>query len=388
MKFGLLFIATMLTTVLAELGYLVSLKPSESLESFLKSDIQYPEGQQVKAQIKNSFSIGTFRGFSGNFSQAMVERLRNCPLVSQVSEDIAVNAVAVQEQAPRHLVRLSQRQKLESDDHSYIFQGNGAGVLVYVVDTGVAAEHPEFEGRVSFGADITGEGRGDPNGHGTHVAGIVGSKSYGVSKNVEIVEVKALNKNGAAFASTLIEALEFVVQHRLRTGKPGVVNLSLGAGKHPVLEDAVKAAAATGLVLVAAAGNANTNACNISPANSPEAITVGAIDDLYDTMTAFTNWGSCVDLFASGMFVPSINVNDDNYPLYLSGTSMSAPIVAGLAANLLSEGIPPKDIKRKILDLSTRGGIPWPTLFFKWGTPNRIAYNGAENFEDYMQTAA
>lgn len=358
-------------------SYLISLKDSETLESFFKYDLTLTT--QIKSMIDHSFSIGNFSGFSGNFTSAVIARLKKCPMVAEITPDIILKAFDVQYDSPRHLARLSQGKKLKSSqefNYHYDSEASGAGVCAYVVDSGIELTHPDFEGRAVFGIDYTRDGSGDVNGHGTHVAGLIGSKKYGSSKNVEIIEVKALDVDGAGSLSTIISALEFIVNHRIRSGNLGVVNLSLGATKSAILNRAIAAAANTGLVVVVAAGNSNVNACTTSPASSEVSITVGAIDDLYDSIALFSNWGDCVDIFASGVYVASTNSHDFLHPQYFSGTSMAAPIISGLAANLLSDGVSPRDVKARILQLSTKDRIRRRDFIFRSGTPNRIAFGG------------
>ncbi|KAK6197912.1 peptidase S8/S53 domain-containing protein [Scheffersomyces amazonensis] len=369
--------------------YLVSLKPSESLQSFLAYDILYPKTQRVKALISNTFSIGNFSGFSGNFSKTVIERLKKCPLVSEITPDIQIKAleINVQEDAPRHLARISRRKKLKSGtyfEYQYNSKAQGQGVNAYVLDSGIKVNHPDLQGRAIFGADFTKEGSGDSNGHGTHVAGIIGSETYGVAKQVTIIEVKVLDSSGSGSLSTIISALEFAVNHRMRSGKPGVANLSLGAYKNSVLNRAVNEAFNTGLVVVVAAGNSNINACISSPASAETAITVGAIDDYSDTLASFTNWGECVDIFASGVYVASLGLNDD--PQYSSGTSMASPAVAGLVANLLSQGVNVSQVKSKLISMAIKDKIPRTSLLLRQKTPNRIAYNGIEEYDSDSET--
>lgn len=360
------------------LPYLISLKSNYTLDSFLSYDVKYPQSQQVKSLIDNSFTIGNFTGFAGDFTKSVIARLKKCPLVAGMTPDIAVRAYEIQYEAPRHLARISQRDTLAGFEYSYGYNDNatGKGVIAYVLDSGVSIEHPEFEGRAKFGKDFTGEGPGDNNGHGTHVSGLIGSKTYGVAKEVEIVEIKVLDKSGGGSLSTIISSLEFAVNHRIRSGKQGVVNMSLGSVRSDILNNAISAAIGTGLVFVVAAGNSNVNACSTSPASVEGAITVGAIDDFYDSLSPFSNWGKCVDIFASGTFVKSLNFHDFNNPEVLSGTSMSAPIVSGLVANLLSVGVPASEVKQILIELSTKGKISRTSLILKRNTPNRIAYNG------------
>ncbi|EGW31142.1 uncharacterized protein SPAPADRAFT_156901 [Spathaspora passalidarum NRRL Y-27907] len=386
-----IYILILLFTYVQAENYVVALKHTEDLESFKSYDLhQYPPQLQVMKHISNSYSIGNLSAFSGNFSEEMIARLKRCPMVAEISPDIEVSMFDIDQQpeAPRHLARISRKHRMRpGKTYPYVFDNNylGTKVNAYVIDSGVDIGHPEFQGRAQMGVDLTKEGAGDQNGHGTHVAGLIGSYTYGVAKNVDIIEIKALNVRGAGSLSTIVEALEFAVNHRRTSGRPGVANLSLGAYKNTVLNNMIEEAVKTGLVIVVAAGNSNTDACLTSPASSKHAITVGAIDDYNDSIAHFSNWGECVDVFASGHSVQSANAHNHDKSQVLSGTSMAAPIVSGLVANLLSEGFGPLEVKKKLIRLSTKNRIPKSSLFLRKKTPNRIAYNGiSEKVLDLM----
>lgn len=372
--------------------YFVSLKASESFDKFMEYDKRYPKHLQVRDFISNSIAIGEFKGFSGRFSKDILDRLKRCPFVLEITEDIILSAFdfEIQENAPRHLARISRRKRMKPNkQYPYMYDGEflGQGVNAYVIDSGVEVNHPEFEGRASAGHDFTNEGSGDSNGHGTHVAGLIGSSTYGVAKNVRIIEVKALNSKGAGSLSTILAAIDFAVNHRLDSGRKGVANLSLGAYKNHILNKAIEQATRTGLVFVVAAGNSNINACLTSPASSKFAITVGAIDDYNDSVTAFSNWGECVDIFASGAYVRSVDAKNHEKTQVLSGTSMASPIVTGMVANLLSQGVEPCDVKASLIRMAAKNKITKSSLFLRKKTPNRILYNGInerdfESFDD------
>lgn len=391
-KSSLLLIALVLKCAANE-PYFVSLKTEESLEDFMEYDRRYPKHLQVRDLISSSVSIGEFKGFAGNFSKDVVDRLKRCPYIQDITEDLTFKTLEfeIQDDAPRHLARISRRRRLRPNkQYPYIYDNQfmGQGVNAYVIDSGVEVSHPEFEGRASAGIDFTNEGSGDANGHGTHVAGLIGSSTYGVAKNVSIVEVKALSSNGAGSLSTILSAIDFVVNHRIDSGMKGVANLSLGAYKNHVLNKAIEHATKTGLLFVVAAGNSNIDACLTSPASSKYAITVGAIDDYNDSVASFSNWGGCVDLFASGAYVKSVNARNHLGPLILSGTSMASPIVTGMVANLLSEGVPPSQVKQKLLKMAAKNRITKSSLFLRKHTPNRIVYNGIKEKALFAETSA
>lgn len=368
------YLLTLFNYVVSQ-GYLVSLKNSKTMEHFRETDLQYPEDQRALPFIERLFKIGNFLAFSGQFPLLVLQRLKKCPVVAEITPDLQVQAFEImgQKGAPRHLAKLSH-VKLEESDFSYYYddEANGDGVKAYVIDSGVNIEHPELEGRAIRGTNLVSEESGDQNGHGTHVAGIIGSRTYGVAKGATIVEVKALDKFGAGSLSNILASLEFVALDQ-KNDSLSVVNLSLGAMRNSVLNDAISALVDMEVLVVAAAGNSNINACNMSPASCRDAITVGAINDTSGTMAEFSNWGPCVDIFASGTNVQSLSASDFTVSQTLSGSSMAAPIITGLIANLLSEGVETSEIKDRLLSDSLHNGMPRRSLFFKGRTPNRIA---------------
>lgn len=222
-----------------------------------------------------------------------------------------------------------------SRDGSYSYISDGAGIRIYVVDTGVDATHREFGSRVTSGFDAFGENLAntDCQGHGTHVAGIAAGSYYGVAKAATIVPVRVLDCNGVGTTSTLTEGIEWILASH--SGGVGIVNMSLGGSKDDTVNALVDRLADAGLIVVVAAGNSNADACNYSPASARGAIAVGAIDS-NDARASFSNYGSCVDISAPGVRINSANALDHNISLRKSGTSQASPFVAGALATYLS----------------------------------------------------
>lgn len=344
----------------------------------------------TEIDIEKHIHFNGFEAIKAHLTPTELNELRLNPFIADIDSNDPfqafdyneVDEYFVQDNAPRHLARLSSRQRLEQDDSKYIFHKDslGSDVYVYVLDTGIALTHPDLEGRVEHGASFVDEGPGDQNGHGTHVSGIIGSTKYGVCKDCQLIEVKCLNSKGQGDLTTVISAIEFAVEDMLQRGNHGksVANLSLGSFRSKILNEAVKAAVDNGLVMVVAAGNNNMNACMNSPASEPSAITVGAIDDQKDQIASFSNWGECVDLFASGVKVESLSLRNFDDSIRFSGTSMATPVVAGLAAILLDSGIKSTQIKDKLIELSTKDAMRRRHLIARPRTPNRVAFNGVD----------
>ncbi|KAF9917956.1 hypothetical protein FBU30_000428 [Linnemannia zychae] len=295
---------------------------------------------------------------------------------------------SVQQRAPSWgLPRVSQRNLPLRADYFYPTAA-GQGIDVYVIDTGINIHHVDFEGRARWGVTtVPGASNTDDNGHGTFVAGVIGSRTFGVAKKVSLIAVKGLNREGTSTLSQILAALDWVIKQNAQSSNHrNVVNLSLGAGYSKVLNSAVDALVQSGIFIVAAAGNGNEqnigqNACNYSPASAPTAFTVGSTN-INDQMSTFSNYGQCVNLYAPGERVRSTWIGPTNREIYTdSGTSFSAPNVAGIAALIMSAergdrsdgSWSPRNIGNRILQLGTRNVI----RNFK-GPPstNILAFNG------------
>ncbi|TIB70562.1 hypothetical protein E3Q23_04117 [Wallemia mellicola] len=309
-----------------------------------------------------------FKGYAGSFSKTLFQSLSGVldGHIANIEKDGVSYALDLESgfhPAPWGLERISQREKLPEDsdvralnyDYNYP-QPSGAGVDVYVIDTGIRISHEDFEGRASYGFWGGYPDANDDNEHGTHVAGTIGGKTYGVAKSVDLLAVKVLNGTGQGTNSDIIAGINYVVQNSKSTGKPSIASLSLGGDVSPALDKAVQLAIQTGVHFVVAAGNENKNAGDSSPARVEEAITVGA-STIYDQRAEFSNYGSVVDIFAPGMNITSTSNKDDTSSLSLSGTSMATPHVSGALASLLSQvgQMSPADASQKLKDIATKG---------------------------------
>lgn len=217
---------------------------------------------------------------------------------------------------------------------TYRYTTTGAGVTAYIIDTGIYTAHTQFGGRASGGFTSIADGRGtaDCNGHGTHVAGTIGGATYGVAKAVRLVGVRVLDCTGSGTWSGVIAGIDWVTYNH---NGPSVANMSLGGGFNQAVNDAVTNSIAEGVTYAVAAGNSNDNACSYSPSSTPLALTVGATDINDSRATSFSNYGSCLDVFAPGVNITSAWPTSTTATNTISGTSMASPHVAGLAALFL-----------------------------------------------------
>ena len=198
-----------------------------------------------------------------------------------------------------------------------------------------------------YSAIDDGNGSEDCHGHGTHVAGTIAGSTYGVAKSTRIVAVRVLDCTGSGWTSSIIAGINWVIKSH--PGGAGIINMSLGGSASTTLDSAVASATAAGLTVVVAAGNSSTDACSSSPARAPSALTIGAIDRA-DRQATYSNFGSCVDLWAPGTNITSAWIGGSSATRTISGTSMAAPHVAGLAARLVQAfpGISNSEIVSKL----------------------------------------
>ena len=347
-------------------SYVVRLKSSSMLASFV---IQ--EGK-LGTQVTELFT-SIFPGFASKLSPSEVIRLRKNKKVRSVSKlgtyTVPKRTAPSMSTAFWGLDRINQRGlPLDGQTRS---AADGSGVRVYVVDTGVDENHPEFQGRIGDKfSGIDGSNASDCNGHGTHVAGTIAGETAGVAPGATIVPVKVLNCRGSGSTLWILRGLDYVMADYAMRRQPSVVNLSLGGPVDPALDAAIAAMVSRGITVVIAAGNDNKSACLVSPARVPSALTVGA-SDVSDRRASFSNHGSCLDLFAPGAGVRSAWLGGTYRNL--NGTSMAAPHVAGVAALILgqSPSLSPAEVSRRITDFATRGAV----ADVRSGSPNRLLFS-------------
>ncbi|KAJ3416217.1 subtilisin-like serine protease [Chytridiales sp. JEL 0842] len=290
----------------------------------------------------SSSARGGLNGYAAKLSKNIADSLRQLPEVAFVEQDTmmsidqVVTPPSTQAGAPWGLRRLSKpRLPLPIN---YTFDSTaGEGVDVYVIDSGVVASHPEFEGRARIGPDFSTDGNGiDGNGHGTHVAGTIAGKTYGVAKKANIIAVKVFSASGRGPTSNSIAGVNWVIEQVRLTGRKSVINMSLGGPGNAASDSAVRAAVNAGITVVVAAGNDyGQDACLNSPARAPSAITVAA-SDVNDFIGDFSNIGSCVDIIAPGVDI--LSSSSRGGARLDSGTSMATPHVSGVVAVAMSAG--------------------------------------------------
>jgi len=258
---------------------------------------------------------------------------------------------------------------------------DGTGVFVYVLDTGFFAqwnEDEEFAGRVDKGKSfINGQAVNDLNSHGTHCAGTIGSKSYGVAKNAKIIPGKVLSDQGSGSSYGVNSGMEWVIEDANARGAPlskVVVSMSLGGGFSQSQNNVVNSLAAAGVTVVVAAGNDNSNACSYSPASAEGAITVGSTTSS-NSKSGFSNYGDCVDVLAPGSGIQS--TTSGMKVEFFSGTSMACPHVAGVVASMLSrcEAVTPEDVKNQFINTAGAWSVGDAISGFNADTPNNFVQN-------------
>jgi serine protease len=354
--------------------YIVVLHPRERTSS---SDGKVSAFAQVKAataKLEERYQLkAAERLFSEalpaavyQMTEAQAEALRKNSDVAYVEKDQPVQVNLAQSGVTWGLDRIDQNSL--PLNQSYNYDLNGTVVNAYVIDTGILNSHQEFEGRAVSGADLV-DNDGDAtdcNGHGTHVAGSIGSRSFGVAKNVRLIGVRVLDCAGSGSYSGVIAGVEWVTAHH---ANPAVANMSLGGPLSQALEDAIAASIRSGVTYVVAAGNDNRAACLSSPARLVSTLRVGATTST-DQRSSFSNFGECVDLFAPGSDITSTWSTGSTATKTISGTSMASPHAAGVAALYLAKNPSsnPAQVKAALINGSLLNKVSSPGT----GSPNRL----------------
>ena len=295
-------------------------------------------------------------------------RLLNDPRVEFIEEDGYVELSATQTGATWGLDRVDQRDRPLNG--TYIYNPLAANVRAYIIDSGIRTGHTQFGSRLLSGYSAINDGRGtnDCNGHGTHVAGTVGGTTWGIAKQVRLVPVRVFGCTGGSANSTIIAGIDWVRANRVL---PAVANMSLGGGASTATDNATNNLINSGVTVVVAAGNNNANACNYSPARVANAVTVGSTTST-DARSSFSNFGSCVNIFAPGSSITSAWSTSTSASNTISGTSMASPHVAGAAALYLTNNpsASPATVRNWLYTNATTNRLTG----IGTGSPNRLLY--------------
>ncbi|MGW6980329.1 S8 family serine peptidase [Streptomyces sp. NPDC054932] len=344
----------------------------------LEKGVDAAEAAQ-KLGLKPSFVYtSAINGFAVPMTPLQLTIVRNALGVKSVEEDAKVQSV------PRPATVEGMRspsnswgqdridQKELPLDKNFTVEGNGAGVTAYVLDTGIDYQHTEFGGpdatRATFGFDAINDGRNgqDCQGHGTHVAGTLAGKTYGIARKANLVSVRVLGCDGQGTWSGIIAGLDWVAKN---AKQPAVLNGSLGGERSDTVNAAADAVTDAGVLPVIAAGNSAKDACFVSPASASRVVTVAASNE-WDEETDFSNWGSCVTLYAPGQAIVSAKLGGGS--VALNGTSMAAPHAAGVAVlyKQAHPGAAPEEVAAFLEEESTKDVL---TSVSK-SSPNKLLY--------------
>lgn len=328
----------------------------------------YKCANSVGATITGTYSSAIHGFVAMGMSRDAAMTLAQDDRVEMVEQDRIVTLADVESWG---LDRIDDPDLPLNNRYDPAFGNRGESVTAYIIDTGIMTSHEDFGGRATHGFNIAGGINSDCHGHGTHVAGTVGGTKYGVANKVDLVGVKVLNCQGAGSNAGVIAGINWVMQN---ARKPATANLSLGSGKSTLVNAAIKKLVDSGVTTVVAAGNSNANACNYSPASEFSAITVGSTT-MTDSRSSFSNWGSCVDIFAPGSSITAPWIGGASAINTISGTSMASPHVCGAVALYLGENLSatPSDVTASLVTSSTPGKVTNPGF----QSPNRLLFVGS-----------
>jgi subtilisin family serine protease len=355
--------------------YMVRYHVNSTLEDVYK---HWTEVEATATEVIAKYNINNYyKGFAARMSDEMAESLQNHPLVAEMSLDCIMTAYqqcnSRQDMSPSWgLARVSHYGNINNgmNNHYTTHTGGGANVWVYVLDTGIYVNHPDLRPRASWGANYAGGNNNDGNGHGTHCAGTIAGAAHGIAKSANVIAVKVLSDSGSGSISGIVSGIQWSTSNcNPSAGNRCCMSMSLGGTSGGTMRTAIQAAVNAGIAVIVSAGNSNANACNFFPAAYPECITVGATD-AYDYRSSFSNYGTCVDIFAPGTGITSTWY--DGSTAVLSGTSMACPHVAGEAAVLLSErAYTPSQLRSELIARGQNNMITSPGT----GSPNVLLYN-------------
>ncbi len=333
--------------------------------SFIAQEMAASRGGQLLHTYEHAL-----KGFAVRMPEARVRELLTDSRVAYIEENGVVSTSTSQTGATWGIDRIDQTSLPLNSTYNY--DPDGTGVHAYIIDTGMRLTHSQFSGRVGNGYDAitSGGNASDCHGHGTHVAGTVGGTTWGVAKKVTLHPVRVLDCAGSGTDAQVIAGLDWVTANHV---KPAVANMSLGGDATQALDDAVERMIAAGVVTAVAAGNDNLSACNYSPARAPNALTVGSTTSS-DARSSFSNYGTCLDIFAPGSSITSASSSSDTGSTSMSGTSMASPHVAGAAALYLQQNptATPAQVMSALTTNATANKVTSPGT----GSVNKLLYTG------------
>ncbi|MEU7476588.1 S8 family serine peptidase [Lentzea sp. NPDC042327] len=352
-------------------SFIVSLKPAGGISLAGVQAASSTLVQRYGGTLDTVFSRA-MQGFQvTGLSSQQARRLAADPAVKAVYQDGTARATEVQSNPTWGLDRIDQAN-LPLDKRFSYPDGGASNVTVYVTDTGIKTGIADFEGRATVGADFIEDGQNgqDCSGHGTHVAGTVGSKTYGVAKKAKLVSVRMLGTSctGNGPDSAGVKAIEWITAN---ARKPAVVNASWTFDTADIGNDAIAGMVSSGVQMAVASGNSSTDACSTGPAKIAALITVNATSS-NDARASFSNYGTCTDIFAPGDNITSLGLNGG--ATNMSGTSMATPHVAGVAALYLSANpsASPQALRDALVNGATSGKVTNPGS----GSPNKLLHSG------------
>ncbi|TWP51995.1 S8 family peptidase [Lentzea tibetensis] len=340
-------------------SYLVVLR-----EHIASADVSRRHGANVTRTYSSALN-----GFAATMTAAQARAVAADPAVSFVQQNQRLSLLDAQNNPPSwSLDRIDQR--VPPLDQTYFYATDAATVNAYVIDTGIRMTHTTFGGRAHSGYDAIDNDNdaSDCHGHGTHVAGTVGGTEFGVAKKATLHAVRVLDCKGSGTTEQVVAGIDWVTKNAV---KPAVANMSLGGEEDAVLDAAVKRSVDSGITYAVAAGNSNNDACTMSPAREPSAITVGATAR-DDGRAYFSSYGKCLDIWAPGLGITSSWKDSDTATLSASGTSMASPHVAGAAALYLAKNptATPQQVNDALVAAATDGRVTNPGPL----SPNKLLY--------------
>jgi hypothetical protein len=316
--------------------------------------------RELGAQVRFAPALSGF--VVANLSAAQATALASDPRITSLEPDTIVRTTVDESDPVSWGLDRIDEASLPLDGRFHTLN-NGEGVDIYIIDTGVNASHTAFGGRVQTGVNFVDDGRAantDCNGHGSHVAGTAAGAQYGIARSALIIPVRVLGCDGSGYMSLIESGLDWVVSTAAVRARPAVINISAGTSAYiSSTVMAVDRAVAAGISVVAAAGNSSSDACKFSPGGAaPSAITVGATESS-DSRAYYSNYGSCLDIFAPGSNITSVNGLANSGSLTISGTSMAAPHVTGAAALVLSASPlkTPEQVRTAILNAANQNAV-------------------------------